>query len=122
MTRKQPPLIIKDMAGLFDVFRAFNSTMPDQVMSNACDEVTRVAEDGRPPKETVMTTPQPIDTAPRDGTVILTDCGIAALFDADSIHEHWLLCSSNGMLLDGDEDAFECEPEWWAPLPAWVKQ
>lgn len=63
---------------------------------------------------------QPIDTAPKDGTAILSDEGVVKYYSrADAalgIESGWHLCDIHGWPHDLDADPVE--PEAWAPIPA----
>lgn len=62
---------------------------------------------------------EPIETAPRDGTVILTDCGTCAYVDqmnwGSPVSDGWWLCPI------GDQprmtDSGPENPKWWIPIP-----
>ncbi len=63
--------------------------------------------------------PQPIETAPKDETPILTDCGIVK-WGHDN-HCGWLLCSPQGWPYRGeDSDYIHDRPTLWEPLPDWI--
>lgn len=69
--------------------------------------------------------PQPIDTAPRDGTVILTDCGFARFLDArrwaSPITEGWVECDPFGHIYEcADNGEWYCSPKLWQPVPEWI--
>ena len=58
---------------------------------------------------------QPIKTAPKDGTPILTDDGIVS-FCPD--YNGWYLCYMHGHLINDSEDGpLEANPIWWMMLP-----
>jgi hypothetical protein len=66
--------------------------------------------------------PQPIETAPKDGTVILTDAGFC-LYDKDCYGVgKWFLCSQWGTIID-DTTWGPCQalPKLWTPVPDWIK-
>jgi len=64
-----------------------------------------------------MQDPQPIENAPQDGTVILTEYGFVTY--------HWLgwvLCHADGWQPNcADHGPFLCEPKLWVPLLDWMK-
>lgn len=71
-----------------------------------------------------MLEPQPISTAPRDGTVILTNDGIAVWEDSPyyDIKPCFVLCTPNGDVYeDVDYGPWPLRPEHWIPLPDWIK-
>ena len=58
---------------------------------------------------------QPISTAPKDGTAILTDCGIARQFIRWGIFRE---CNYDGVAYScAQEGPYECKPRHWMPLP-----
>ena len=75
-----------------------------------------------------MAKPQPIETAPRDGTVILTDEGLALFaqpssWDSDERFPQWLTCDAYGQaFLSSSETEISCFPTKWTPLPDWMKK
>lgn len=57
---------------------------------------------------------QPIDTAPKDGTPILTDIGLVTYH-----HHSWILCDINGIgILTPSRHYYQCKPERWILLLA----
>jgi len=74
-----------------------------------------------------MNDPQPIATAPKDGTVILTDCGCAMFIDQAywgprSGKGKWAECSPWGDPDHcADDGTIYCSPKLWVPLPEWMK-
>lgn len=68
--------------------------------------------------------PQPIATAPVDGTAILTDCGVVVgIFVVfGELQTRWVLVDiSRGLKMTSrDGDYWTVSPKLWAPLPNWV--
>jgi hypothetical protein len=69
--------------------------------------------------------PQPIDTAPKDGTAILTDEGVVAWND---LWYRWWYVYLNGSEMCIDPQAVSSghctdrpQPTLWTPLPDWMK-
>jgi hypothetical protein len=70
--------------------------------------------------------PNPIDTAPRDGTVILTDDGFALYMDSklwgSPVNSGWVSCFPDGKVFDcADNGSYYCSPKLWEPVPEWCK-
>lgn len=67
--------------------------------------------------------PQPIETAPKDGTPILTDVGIVRSPYPKQQRKRvvWYFCDSRGD--EFTDEGYECEasPTLWEPLPDWMK-
>ncbi len=74
-----------------------------------------------------MDKPKPIATAPRDGSVILSDCGLVRLLDqarwgSPVPHGEWALCDSSGQVYSDSEDGILIEnPKLWVPKPEWIQ-
>lgn len=73
-----------------------------------------------------MNKPQPIETAPTDGTIILTDQGVAMYIDrrfwGSPTKDGWALCDRSGNAYDcADNGTYYLDPEVWVPLPRWMK-
>lgn len=74
--------------------------------------------------------PESIETAPRDGTVILTDAGFVRYLDlayrawASAVGRgSWACCDPAGHIFDcADHGYYLCEPELWEPMPAWLSE
>ncbi len=65
---------------------------------------------------------QPIDTAPKDGTPILTDCGICLWVNPPDwgcpMEEGWHDCSFGGGIYScADAGDYRSDPKLWMPLP-----
>lgn len=76
---------------------------------------------------------QPIETAPRDGTVILTEKGFVKLvtipYRGYTDWEEWQLCHMNGEIYketifysginmgNNHERPIKPNPKWWMPVP-----
>ena len=73
-----------------------------------------------------MEIPQSIDSAPRDGTVILTDCGFAMYLDQKNwgspiLNGTWGVCDPRGNLVDDSDYGIEtCLPKLWTSIPDWI--
>lgn len=71
--------------------------------------------------------PQPIETAPRDGSVILTECGFVRFLDqrrwgSAVPHGKWACCEPGGELFTcADEGESLCDPKRWTPVPEWIR-
>lgn len=63
--------------------------------------------------------PQPIETAPRDGTIILTDVGVC-----QPSRNGWTACTVDGWDLcnSSEQNASKQNPTLWQPLPDWMKK
>ena len=65
--------------------------------------------------------PQPISAAPKDGTAILTDCGIVCYMSYQGWRPGWVSCDQHGDAFKcADEGYWYCLPKKWTPLPPWV--
>lgn len=65
-----------------------------------------------------MPEPQPIETAPRDGTPILTDEGIALCYGS-----RWHACTTGGNgFINPFGGHYFLEPKLWQPLPDWMRK
>lgn len=71
---------------------------------------------------------QPISTAPKDGTVILTDEGTGCYVDqrnwGSPVRNGWYLCTSQGdipICADDGMSISEITPKLWIPLPGLSK-
>lgn len=80
-----------------------------------------------------MNKPQPIDTAPTDGTVILTDAGIVCAWTNPNWDKvEWMRCTPQGdELSPADYDSplhmfdatpYNPQPTLWVPLPDWINE
>jgi len=73
--------------------------------------------------------PQPIATAPRDGTVILSDCGCVRWVPPNyddrkkgKLDGKWRDCSPWGSDYECADYGYSySEPKLWVPLPEWMK-
>ena len=89
----------------------------DDVLKAATDRVKELLKDE-------LIDPQPIETAPKDGTVILTDKGTAKYFDAGEGTRYcrltkWWLCvvgDTEGI----SEEFVNISPTCWIPMPRLV--
>lgn len=74
-----------------------------------------------------MKLPSSIDSAPRDGTVILTNEGFALFLDQKNwgspvAHGRWASCDPSGFIFDCvDEGPYYCNPTIWMDVPEWIK-
>lgn len=72
--------------------------------------------------------PQPIESAPRDGTTILTEHGFARYLDqkrwgSPVKHGEWAECSPDGRIYEcADDGPWYCSPKWWTPVPTWINE
>ena len=69
--------------------------------------------------------PQPIDTAPKDGTVILTDCGFAKYINPNQwgspVKEGWAECDPFANIYEcADSGMWYCNPKRWTSVPDWI--
>lgn len=69
---------------------------------------------------------QPIATAPKDGTVILTDQGFALYLDQKNWgstvqNGKWACCDPSGHIFTcADDGDYLCEPTRWSLVPDWI--
>lgn len=61
-----------------------------------------------------MSKPQPIETAPRDGTVILTDFGFVKFRSHHPAGQKYWMRAENG-------EWWCCSPLYWIPIPHWMR-
>jgi hypothetical protein len=69
--------------------------------------------------------PQPIASAPRDGTVILTDVGFVLYIDESKwgspVKSGWANCSPQGSIYEcADDGIYYDSPTIWEPVPDWI--
>lgn len=66
--------------------------------------------------------PQPISTAPQDGTVIMTEEGFVRWSSTQYWHRKgWVSCDPSGYEFEcADNGTFPCEPKQWEPVPEWI--
>jgi hypothetical protein len=57
--------------------------------------------------------PQPIETAPKDGTAILSDLGVIYWMDLENGNGFWLFREH--------ETEWDLVPRLWVPVPDWMK-
>ena len=70
-----------------------------------------------------MNDPQPIATAPQNGTVILTNDGPARYVTGPGMWAPpgWYVCSPQGDVFECADHGFTpCFPALWVPLPDWM--
>lgn len=71
--------------------------------------------------------PQPISTAPLDGTAVLTDCGFAlfmvqAHWGSAVPDRKWVECDPFGNPYEcADNGYWTCTPKLWEPVPEWIR-
>lgn len=70
--------------------------------------------------------PQPIETAPKDGTVILTDCGFVrwiggGYWGRAPQDGKWVACTPCDYVYTcADSGEWTESPKFWEPIPAWI--
>lgn len=70
--------------------------------------------------------PQPISSAPRDGTVILTDYGFVMFMSQKQWgspvpNGEWVECDPFGHPYHcADNGYWSCTPNLWTPVPEWI--
>lgn len=62
-----------------------------------------------------------IKNAPKDGTVILTDCGYVRFIDPESEvsssgYKYWILCNIDGDIHYSNNEPIICHPKLWKPI------
>jgi hypothetical protein len=65
---------------------------------------------------------QPIDTAPKNGTPVLTDCGICLYVKPElwgsPMDKGWHDCDYGGHIYEcADNGPYQSDPNFWMPLP-----
>jgi hypothetical protein len=71
-------------------------------------------------------TPQPIETAPKNGTTILSNLGLVIYINPKSwgspVKKGWANVDSyNGNVFDdSDYGILYCSPTKWLPVPKWI--
>ena len=69
-----------------------------------------------------MNDPQPISTAPVDGTVILTNVGFVRAWSWPGSRIWWATCDRRGSIYERSDGTFICdEPTLWTPVPEWIR-
>lgn len=78
----------------------------------------------------MMNNPMPIDTAPTDGTPILTEHGVVCN-DISPHYQHprWIRCTPSGDHIEPADSGsmwfgslpYYVDPKVWVPLPDWMK-
>ena len=64
--------------------------------------------------------PQPIETAPRNGAVILTELGFVQY---DLGRRRWAECAPSGYIYTcADNGDYYCYPKYWEPIPVWMEK
>lgn len=69
--------------------------------------------------------PQPINTAPHDGTTILSDVGFCRWIEpgqwGSPMPKGWHECDPFGNLFEcADNGYWQCMPSKWMPVPQWI--
>ena len=65
------------------------------------------------------------ENGPKDGTVILSDVGFCRWLAFGDRPAAWVVCDPTGYVytfeVDSCEQAYECSPTFWTPVPSWMK-